>query len=81
MDCEGLPHRVTDWCMKNINKTHNGCPKKKICFYNSTFLTKALKGKFRVMSEMSLAATQCLLMTYFISKLARTVQETPRRKH
>ncbi|GAA0185034.1 hypothetical protein LIER_32322 [Lithospermum erythrorhizon] len=54
----------TDWCMKNINKTHNGCHEKKIRFCNNTFLAKALEEKFRVMPEMSLAATQVLVLLF-----------------
>ncbi|GAA0159746.1 hypothetical protein LIER_38921 [Lithospermum erythrorhizon] len=70
----------TYWCVKNINKTHNGCPEKKIHFSNNTFLTKALEGKFKVMPEMSLAATQVFIDDMFHIKVSKNYARNTKEK-
>ncbi|GAA0168750.1 hypothetical protein LIER_23397 [Lithospermum erythrorhizon] len=73
-------HGYTDWCVKNINKTHNGCLEKKICFCNSTFLAKALGGNFRVMPKMSLAATQVFIDDMFHIKVSKNCARNTKEK-
>ncbi|GAA0185450.1 hypothetical protein LIER_32738 [Lithospermum erythrorhizon] len=70
----------TDWCVKNINKTHNGCPEKKIHFCNITFLAKALEGKSRVMPEMSLTATQLFIDDMFHVKVSNKCARNTKEK-
>ncbi|GAA0165624.1 hypothetical protein LIER_43725 [Lithospermum erythrorhizon] len=78
----GKDYRIEyiDWCVKNINKTHNGCPEKKIRLCNNTFLAKALEGKFRVIPEMSLAATQVFVDDRFHIKISKNYARNTKEK-
>ncbi|GAA0151968.1 hypothetical protein LIER_43159 [Lithospermum erythrorhizon] len=80
MDAKDYHIGRTDWCVKNINKTHNGCLEKKIRFCNNTFLAKALEGKFRVMLEMSLAATLVFIDDMFHIKVSKNCARNTKEK-
>ncbi|GAA0183875.1 hypothetical protein LIER_31213 [Lithospermum erythrorhizon] len=73
----------TDWVVKRVDRNHNYCPDVKIRLCNSTFLAKVLEGKFRLLSELDLAAVQFLFQIFKIKisrNSGRNIKEKVLRK-